>query len=191
MVDLEESFWSVPEEEWKRLWVRVRWGEFPNALEKPPEDSDCVNVAELIEHDVTESVGFRSLTLYSGSNCSGFSAVSPCLLDVDRDGDTQVALDNILDRVRGELDGRQWSYRVYRSGVGYHVEIDPISIPPASWCLDWDYFREIRKGIAKAVDGRCAVPDGGKACIDQPHAFIRLVGSAHRVGTTKTLIDGR
>ena len=117
MIDLRESFWSVPEGEWKQLWVRVRWREFPNAQEKPTDDTDCINLAELMEQDVKESVGFRSLRIYSGSNCSGLSAVSPCLLDVDLDGDTQVALDNLLDRVRSELDSRQWSYRVYRSGV--------------------------------------------------------------------------
>jgi hypothetical protein len=111
-------------------------------------------------------------------------------VDLDLDGDTQVALDDLLDRVRGELDSRNWSYRVYRSGVGYHVEIDPISIPPTSWCLNWSHFKEIRKNISDAVDGRCAAPDGGKACIDQPHTFVRMVGSAHPVGTTKRLFDG-
>ncbi len=189
MIDLKESFWSVPEEEWKRLWVRARWREFSNTQEKPPADTDCINVAELMEQDVEASVGHRSLKLYSGSNCSGLSAVSRCLPDVDLDGDTQLALDNLLDRVRGELDGRQWSYRVYRSGVGYHIEVDPISIPPASWCLNWNYFKELREDISEAVDGRCAAPDGGKACIDRPHAFMRMAGSAHPVGTTKTLID--
>lgn len=190
MLDLKESFWSVPEEEWKRLWVRVRWREFSDTREKPTADTDCVNLAELMQQDVDASFGFRSLALYSGARCTGISAVSPFFLDVDLDGDTQAALDNLLARVRDELDSRHWWYRVYRSGVGYHVEVDPISIAPGSWCLDGGYFRKLLADISEAVDGRCAPPDGGKACIDRPHALIRMVGSAHRIGTTKMLIDG-
>ncbi len=71
MIDLKESFWSVPEEEWKRLWVRVRWRELPKAQEQAPADTECINVAELMEQGAEESVGFRSLRLYSSRTCSG------------------------------------------------------------------------------------------------------------------------
>lgn len=188
MIDVRESFWSIPEEEWPRLWVRVRWRDFSLARPEPSSDTECVNLAELAGRRVDASFGFRSLTLYGKDGCEGASAVSPLLLDLDLDDDTQEALDALLERANAELSRRQWSHRVFRSGIGYHVEIDPVTIEPYEWCLDSNRARKLLGDIASSVDGR-GVPGGGRACIDVPHDMVRMVGSAHRGGGHKELVQ--
>lgn len=185
---MKESFWTVPEDEWSRLWVRVRWSDFSPRDREVEADAGCVNVAALVNQPVVASFGFRSLALHGGVGCTGVSAVSPLLLDLDLDGDTQDALNDLLRTVRAELVHRRWSFRVYDSGVGYHVEIDPTTVEPHAWCLDARYARELRDDISTSVDGRGSLT-GGKACIDRTHGMMRMVGSAHRAGRYKALAN--
>lgn len=187
MIDVRESFWTIPEEEWSRLWARVRWKDFLPGLPVSTSDGECVNLAELAGQQVDASFGFRSLTLHGRDGCRGASAVSPLLLDLDLDNDTQDALDALLERVKADLGRREWSSRIYRSGVGYHVEVDPVTIEPYAWCLDVKRSHQLRSDIVESVNGR-GVEGGGRACIDLPHDMVRMVGSAHRGGRYKALV---
>lgn len=129
MINIRESFWTISEEMWDEVWVWVRWDDFPI----PPPTIDWkaeveyVNVAELVADSTTAKFGFSSLEVCGTREWSGGAVVSPLLLDLDLDGDSQGNLDDLMHRLETEIKSQGWRYRVYQSGTGCHVELDPAS----------------------------------------------------------------
>ena len=52
MINVEESFWTVPREEWSRLWVRVMWRDFSPIEHETTPHTVCVTLAELASRSV-------------------------------------------------------------------------------------------------------------------------------------------
>jgi hypothetical protein len=191
VINIRESFWTIPRAEWDALWVWVRWDDFP--IPPPVIDwksgAEYVNIAELATRPITAEFGFRSLEVCGERRWSGGAVVSPLLLDLDLDGDSQGNLDDLLHRVEAEVKFQGWRYQVYQSGTGYHVELDPAS-REGVWGLSSGYARELQDEIRRKVDGQCDRWEGGKACIDKTEGkMARMVESAHRAGTFKERIE--
>ena len=190
VIDTHDSFWTVPEHLWPDLWVLTRWIDFPDpgrVRVNGRVDTECRNVAKLTARSVDAEYGFRSLTLYRDERCTSEFGVAPLLLDVDLDSDERPALDSLLARIRATLNERGWRHRVYSSGEGYHIEIDPASTPdglpcPPSWWIDAELERLRAEHNGKVELG------GGRALIDKPHTMMRMVGSRNRKGGLKRLV---
>ncbi len=181
----------IPEELWDELWVWVRWDDFP--IPPPTIDwkaeAEYVNIAELITRPTAAKFGFRSLEVCGVRNWSGGTVVSPLLLDLDLDNDLRTNLNDLLRRVEEKIKTQGWEYRVYRSGTGYHLELDPASTQ-GSWGLYSAEARRLWEGIRIAADGLCDRPEGGKACIYNAHGkMLRMVGSAHRADRIKERME--
>ena len=187
VIDFRESFWTVPGAALSQLWVRVLWRDFAKDEREFPADAECVNLADLVERPAESAFGHRGLVLHPRESCTSSPeppAQSPLLLDLDLEKDSRENLDDLLYRVRDELDRLGWEYRIYNSGVGYHAEVNPASIEGGTWCLFSDTAESYRQQIRAAVKGQCH-PCGSKACIDVGHPMMRMVGSKHRAGGIK------
>jgi hypothetical protein len=190
VINLEESFWTIPAHLWKDLYVSVRWKDFPPPT-NPVEwmgDADWVNIEELVNQGTDSLIGFRSQSVGKTNHQHSHRYVSPIWLDLDLYDNTQTNLDTLLARVVANVKSDGWRYRGYRSGEGYHVELDPDS--KGAWAYSPEMARDVVRCVRSAVYGDGLLNTGTNVAIDVVGSkMLRMVGSANRKGGIKEQID--
>lgn len=180
-IDYAASFWTVEVGEWPTSFVKVRF--------QAPGDADLADnhdgaaasrINELVHRAPNENYAERSIEVYADSGCASPKGVSPVLIDVDREQASNGEVVALARNVLTYLKQPAASYRLYRSGTGFHIEIHPQALQvapyaPRSWYES--FVRQVQQDLG-------AAPAGGRACVDVPRLrsrtnfkLMRMVGS--------------
>lgn len=201
---IEEAFWSVPSHRYADLWAGIRLTPFPDPSASPlppPVTSGCANVQELINNPPSSAYAYRTLLLYQDAHCQVPYGLSPLLIDLDLAGGSQSDLDDLTSRLLRHLETlpcpishhtaphRSGWYRLFHSGQGYHVEIDPGACESAEAIPEF-WYRERIRGLQEDL---AAHPLAGRPCIDQPGSplkLLRIPGSLNeKTGRAKRVLS--
>jgi hypothetical protein len=193
VIDYRESFWSLPESEWSRLYVRVRLRDFPDPLQEIVDGDgheEVWRVDELVAVAPEAEFGYRSQQLFRDRGGRKGRIFSPLLLDIDLQRGHRRDLDFLRDSALAIAARRCWGYRLYSSGTGYHLEIDPATLVGRKWAKCRRDPGELRRRI------RCEVKDGHSRTmpmidhVGDPPKLFRMVGAKNRTsGTHKRLVQ--